>query len=427
LVLLVLSLSAMTIWLIALLLLAGCAAVGYNQGAIRVSFSFVGLLVAAFTAMPLGNKLRQFCPSVGVENPLWVAVLPHLVAFVVVLALFKGAAQFVHRKVYLYYKYKAGELRRALWERLNSRLGLCLGMANGAIYLVLLTMVLYPVTYFTTQTASNDNDPKLLRLLNATGWDMQKTRLAKAAAAATPVPDVFYELSDMVGLIYQNPLLYGLLSRYPALLDLAEQPEFSMLADEQGVGNLLLRRAPITELAQHPAVQSVLKNRSLLEQLWNRLGPNLRDFRAYLESGGNSPKYSQEKILGKWLFDNYSSIAALKRTSTNLTATYLRFMRQVYYPAAAKTTVLATPDHKVHLRDFVRLTQPAAARTRRPPQTVPGQVAPAVSLEGRWTRTDGGYELKFTEAGRQVNLDAVVEGDKLMITGETAPLVFQRR
>ncbi len=417
----------MMIWLIALLLLAGCAAVGYNQGAIRVGFSFVGLLVAAFTAMPLGSQLRRFCPSVGVENPLWVAVLPHLVAFVIVLALFKGAAQFVHRKVHLYYKYKAGELRRALWERLNSRLGLCLGLANGAIYFVLLAMVFHPVTYLTTQTASNDSDPKLLRLLNATGWDMQKTRLSKAAAAVTPVPDVFYELADLVGLIHQNPLLYGLLSRYPALLQLAEQSEFSMLTDEQGVGNMLLRRAPITELAQHPAIQSVLKNRSLLEQLWEQLGPNLADFRAYLETGGNSPKYSQEKILGKWLFDNHSSIATLKRTSTNLTATYLRFMRQVYYPAAAKTTVLATPDRKVYLRDFVRLIQPAAPTGRRPPQSMPGQVAPAVSLEGRWTRTNGGYELSFTEAGRQIKLEATVEGDKLVITGEPAPLVLQRR
>lgn len=421
------NLVVMMIWLITLLLLAGCAAVGYNQGAIRVGFSFIGLLVGAFTAMPLGNQLRRFCPTVGVEAPLWVAVLPHLVAFLIVLALFKGLAQFVHRKVYLYYKYKAGELRRALWERLNSRLGLCLGLVNGTIYLVLVAVVLYPVTYLTTQTASNDNDPRLLRLLNATGWDMQKTRLAKAVAAVTPVPEVFYELADLVGLIYQNPLLYGLVSRYPALLELAEQPEFSMLADEQGVGSLLLRRAPITELAQHPAIQSVLKNRSLLEQLWTRLGPNLADFRAYLETGGQSPKYSEEKILGKWLFDNYSSIAALKRTTTNLTASYLRFMRQVYYPAAEKTTVLATPGHKVYLRDFVRLVQPGVPAGRRLPLNSPGQLTPPVNLEGHWTRANGVYELSFSEAGKQLKLQAVVEGDKLLLTGDIPPLALRLR
>ncbi|MCX7723565.1 MAG: CvpA family protein, partial [Verrucomicrobiae bacterium] len=363
-------------WLIALLLLAGCAAVGYNQGAIRAGFSFVGLLVAAFVAMPLGQPLRKLCPSLGIEEPLWVAVAPHLAAFVLVLAVFKGAAQFVHRKVYLYYKYKAGELRRALWERLNSRLGLCIGLANGAIYFVLLAMVLYPVTYLTTQTASEENDPKLLKLLNATGWDMQKTRLSHAAAALAPVPTVFYDIADLVGLIHQNPLLYGLVSRYPALLQLAEQPEFGMLADEEGVGSLLLRRAPINELIQHPSIQGVFKNRSQLETLWSQLGPNLNDFRAYLESGGDSPKYGAEKILGKWQFDNYGSIAALKRTTTNLTASYLRFMRQTYYPAARKVTLLATPDHKVYLREFVRLNQPPVAAGRRGTPGTFGQPTP---------------------------------------------------
>ncbi len=419
--------AAMTIWLIALVLLAGCAAVGYNQGAIRAGFSFVGLLVGAIVAMPLGNQLRRFCPSIGIEQPLWVAVLPHFIAFVGVLVVFKGAAQYVHRKVSLYYKHKAGELRRRLWERLNQRLGLCVGLANGTIYLVLLTLVLYPVTYLTTQTASETADPRLLRILNSAGWAMQKTGLARAVSTVTPVPAVYYELADLVGLIHQNPLLYGLVSRYPPLLQLAEKPEFAALADEQGLGSLLLRRASLTELAEHPPVKSLFSNRSLLEQLWSQLGPHLPDFRAYLESGGASPKFSQEKILGRWVFDQYGSVATLKRTSTNLTATYLRFMRQVYYPAAEKTTVLATPDKKVYLRDFVRLIPPAAPPGRRPAQSVPGQLAPSVTLEGRWTSTNGGYELRFTEQARQITLNAVVDGDKLTITGEAAPLVFQRQ
>ena len=59
----------------------------------------------------------------GIQNPTLIWALAPLVAFIIVLILFKVAGFFVHRKVYLFYKYKAGDLRMALWERLNSRLG----------------------------------------------------------------------------------------------------------------------------------------------------------------------------------------------------------------------------------------------------------------------------------------------------------------
>jgi hypothetical protein len=37
----------MTFWLLALVLLASLAGIGYRQGAIRVAFSLVGILVGA--------------------------------------------------------------------------------------------------------------------------------------------------------------------------------------------------------------------------------------------------------------------------------------------------------------------------------------------------------------------------------------------
>lgn len=43
----------MTIWLLAILLVASLAALGYRQGAIRVAFSMAGILVGALLAVPL--------------------------------------------------------------------------------------------------------------------------------------------------------------------------------------------------------------------------------------------------------------------------------------------------------------------------------------------------------------------------------------
>jgi len=44
----------MTIWILALSLFVLLGIVGYNQGAIRVAFSLLGLVVASMLAMPLG-------------------------------------------------------------------------------------------------------------------------------------------------------------------------------------------------------------------------------------------------------------------------------------------------------------------------------------------------------------------------------------
>jgi hypothetical protein len=52
----------MTIWLLAILVLASVAALGYQQGAIRASISFFGIILAALLA-PLAGKI--FKPLLG--------------------------------------------------------------------------------------------------------------------------------------------------------------------------------------------------------------------------------------------------------------------------------------------------------------------------------------------------------------------------
>ena len=59
----------------------------------------------------------------------------------------------MHQKVDVHYKYKGGDLRLMLWERLNRRLGLCLGLVNGTLYLILIAFVIYAVSYWTVQVA----------------------------------------------------------------------------------------------------------------------------------------------------------------------------------------------------------------------------------------------------------------------------------
>src|SRR3974390_998681 len=153
----------MTIWLLAVIVLGSLAGLGYRQGGVKVGFSFIGILVGALVAVPLGHLVGRFLGVLGVKDPLMVWALGPIMVFILVSIIFKAGAVPVHEKVDVYFKYKAGDLRQALWERLNHRLGLCLGIFNGTSYLILLVFLLSVPSYMTYQVASGDRDPKWMR------------------------------------------------------------------------------------------------------------------------------------------------------------------------------------------------------------------------------------------------------------------------
>src|SRR5208282_5508278 len=85
------SLGDMTIWILALVLLASLAALGYRQGAVRVLFSFAGIVFAGLLAAPLGEHFKPLMSHLGIHNPALIWMLGPLEAFVLVLILFKIA------------------------------------------------------------------------------------------------------------------------------------------------------------------------------------------------------------------------------------------------------------------------------------------------------------------------------------------------
>src|SRR5688572_273077 len=132
----------MTIWLLAILLLTCSVAFGYQQGAIRSGITFFGIILAAMLAGLAGKIFKPLMGLFGVANPIWLWVLPPLLGFILVMILVKIGAFFVHQKVDVFYKYKAGDLRLSLFERLNDRIGACIGVLNGVAYLVIITFII---------------------------------------------------------------------------------------------------------------------------------------------------------------------------------------------------------------------------------------------------------------------------------------------
>ena len=60
----------MTIWILAVLIMVSVALAGWRQGAIRAAFSFVGILVAALLAVPVGRIFQPLLPHLGAGNPV---------------------------------------------------------------------------------------------------------------------------------------------------------------------------------------------------------------------------------------------------------------------------------------------------------------------------------------------------------------------
>ncbi len=361
----------MTIWLLALVLMASLAGLGYRQGAIRAAFGFGGILLGAVLAVPLGKFIKPGLVAVGVKNPVLVWLLAPFIFFLIVSIVFKIAALAVHQKVTVHYKYKTGDLRQALWERLNRRLGLCLGLLNGAAYFILICFVIYPLSYWTVQVATSDTDPRAVRILNRLGRDLQSTGFAKTARAIDRLPQAYYDTADLACLIYNNSLLEARLARYPAFLGLAEQGPFQDIASDTQFTEMRLRREPIMNVLNYPKAQAILQNPDLLKTIWATLVPDLQDLREFLETG-KSPKYDPEKILGRWNFEVNAAMALMRRAKPNIASSEMQRVRKWMVAAFAKTSLVATTDHQAILKNAPRL-QPPAAGAANEPQTLQGQ------------------------------------------------------
>jgi len=402
----------MTIWIFALLLLGALGMAGFYQGGIRAAFSLVGLLLGTLLAGPLSSLLKPIFPIIGLKNPLWAWLLAPFIVFLVILIMFKLAAMTVHRKVDVYYKYKAGDLKGALWERLNQRLGLCLGLVNGAIYLLLISLVVYAFSYLTVQMVTAENPgPIQVRFLNKAGNDLQTTGLAKAVAAIDPLPHAYYDSADIVGVIYHNPLADSRLSRYPLFLALGERPEFQAMDKDKDFADLRAKQIPVMELANHPTMQSILNNVDLVNEIWTLTAPNLKDLRTYLETG-KSPKYDNEKILGRWLFDLNDTLTHLKDRKLDIGSGELLRQKKAMSASFMQTKFLAAADKQAIFKGAVQLK----------PATAPSD--PQQTIQGKWEGTDTKYRLLFSGKEIPESMEAVVEGDKLTVNG--LDLVFRR-
>lgn len=405
----------MTIWLLALILLASLAGVGFRQGGIRVAFSLVGILISALLAVPLGKLVTPAIKALGVSHPIWLWALSPLVIFIILLSIFKVGGLAVHKKIDVYYRYHAGDLRLALFERINSRLGLCLGVLNGVVYLILVCAVVQVFSYWTVQLSSTSGDSAIMRLVNQMGRDLQATGMNKVAGAVTKMRESYYDAADVAGLLFRNPLLEARLSRYPGFISIGLRPEFKTLGEDQAFSALRVQQRPLKEVLGNPNASGIYNNPELVREIWNTAQPDLKDLSNYLATA-KSDKYDSEPFVGKWLFDTGGTFLALRRDKPRLPSTELTRFKRFFVERFSKTTLIAAPNGQLVIRELPVL---------KIPPIQPGQPPPNVemrNLEGKWTKSGDGYDLGVAGAEGK---PAKIEGSRVLISMDGFTLAFE--
>ena len=398
----------MFIWLLVLVLVGGFAAIGFQTGAIRASVSLLGVVLGVVLAPVLGALLTPLFASAGV---MWQQVLPSVIGFLVVWLIGFGLGFAAHKPVELHFKYKEDDSTRQSFERMNRALGVFVGLLAGIIVFFAAGKPLYAKGHLTTQLAGEAGEVSPVSYLNQLRNDMAQSGWDKTFASVDKTSAQDYAIDDILGLIHANPLIQGRVQDYPPFLALGERSEFTDLGADADFQKLLQDRAGFTAIYTNPKAQAILNNDELRQLL---LKTDLKDFKTYLETG-KSPKFDDEKLLGRWRTDVTSIITDARRKRTNLQPAELKALRFMLNTVLKQASLTAYTDGRFVLK-VPAIAAPKPAESTETAAAPPG-LDPA--LAARYGRRPGQIAVAPAAAPRPAAApqDPMAVAQKLLAEG----------
>lgn len=405
----------MSIWILAFLVITAATLAGWRQGGIRAAFMTVGIPVAALLATSISGLVKPVIGIFGVSNPILAWALAPVVAFILISIVFTMIAQPLHKKVEHFYRYNAGDLRQALWERLNTRLGICLGVLNGAMYFVLASFFVFNLAYVTSQVATAPKQPLIVRLANQLGNDLQAAGLTRTANAVGTLPAKFYQLSDLAGFLMQNPQVGARFAGYPGLVSLWEREDMQPLVMDSTLTNAPMAGARLGEIFANANVQAFLKNKEQSKMVTGILTTNISDLMAYLETG-KSAKFDSQKIIGHWVFNPLVTVAWMRQNNPKISASEMRMIRAQVIQAYAQTHILVAGDNQLFVKNLPKF------------RVNPGQppTMDLVNYKGDWSASGNNYDLHITGDGEEKFMSATADDLRLMVKDGRNLMIYDR-
>ena len=377
----------MTIWILALACLGAAGYVGYTRRVIRVAMSLVGILLGFALAPVLGPLLAPVMRR-AISIVVLADALAPLAVFLIISIGFKVAAGALHNKVEQSFRYKATDTRLIHWERLTSRLGGCLGLLNGLLYFYLLCTVFYVGGYLTTQITTPENSTLVHQVFNRVSRDLNSTGMQKSIVAIDPMPPAYYDAADIVGNLYHNRLLLSRVSRYPFFLGMAERPDFQEIASDPQANELLATGSTVGEILANPKIKALLEDASIVDELKQL---DVADLKTFVDTE-KSPKYSSERMLGRWEFDISNSLEQTRLLQPSITPKRMLELNRELGAAFLDATFTAAPDGLA----FIKSVPPPAPL--KPGQPIPPltTTAPKMVAKGKWSAASADYAVSFS-------------------------------
>jgi hypothetical protein len=275
--------------------------------------------------------------------------------------------------------------------------------------------VIYGLGYWTVQVGAPDQAGWPVKILNRMARDLDSTGFVKTARAMDPFPEVYYKTADVTGLLYQNSLLEARLSRYPAFLILGEKPAFQKLGEDTAFSDLRLKQAPLGQVLANPNVEAMLQDATLKNEIWSIVEPNLDDLESYLKTG-ISEKYSDERIYGRWNLNASASAAAMRRVKPNMSSREMARVRLALQAAFANAKLIAGTENVLIAKNF-------SGGSTEPDPNAPSAQG---TSRGEWRAGTEKYRLVFDADGKELKLDAAIQGERMTVSGLPYVLVFDR-
>lgn len=428
-------------WITAIVLVALTIVLGYRQGATRALFSFIGLLSAAALAIPFGPMFAWVFPLIGFKNVMYGKFGGPMIAFVVVSMVFAAIGNLVYRKIDYHYRYNRDDATRAVWEVMHRRLGACIGALNGTVYFIVFALIVSVFGYFTIQTGAAESPSKVLSFLGKAADDLKNTGMDKAVAPFSPATEKYFDASDIAGLLYHNRSLVDRLYNYPVFAAMAEEPTYKDLGKDRELQGMIRGQASLGEILDNAKVSEVVSNTDIATRVMEL---DFKDLRQYLETG-KSDKYSAEKILGRWGYDELTTLEYTRKLKPDVTAsTWYRVKNELtsrfdnavftaFYDNKAKLVLATNMDGKASP------LRPVPARVTRPG---PGGVTQTITVTnfvpewfftnatfsalGKWSGSAPNYFVTLGNKNGSATSEARLEGEKLGFAFENRLLVFRR-
>ena len=420
--------------------MAGLAALGRQIGSIRMGVSMIGAIVAYVGTIFLAPIVSPMMGSVGIENPITVWWLTPIVVYILLFIMMNGIGQGLYMKVNLFFQYRAKADAQMRFARMDTNVGLALGIANGCVLLTIITVPIYVAGYVTVQFKSDD-DPFLYNMLNRARTDLASTGFDKVSAALAPNTDELFMIADTASLVYHNSSVQDFIAEYPEFYHFVEEDTLGGDGDDSGgqdmsedgeyeanFKSLLTGKGSLAKIFSHSKAQELLQSTDFMTAIRDLDYADLNEFIAT----GISAKYQDEKMVGKWRIDIPRSVAEYGRRVPQARPAYLSRVPAQAAKRYSDIHLILAPNGNAYLKgkagsglNIVPIYQLVAQRMGIQP--VARNAATQQLAVGSWTAKDEkSYTISLDGKAGKTGGDSTLKSSFLTMIFAANPHVFYK-